>query len=112
MSTEVVKEAKLEEEPRQCTKKEKLGHAIGVLGHDSMYTLWSTWTTPFLTDILKLPAGFLAFLFGGARFFDAFTDISMGIYWYSTLFPAPAGMNRFGLLCYDEWQACSPRLRG
>ena len=57
MSTEVVKEAKLEEEPRQCTKKEKLGHAIGVLGHDSMYTLWSTWTTPFLTDILKLPAG-------------------------------------------------------
>ena len=79
MSTEVVKEAKLEEEPRQCTKKEKLGHAIGVLGHDSMYTLWSTWTTPFLTDILKLPAGFLAFLFGGARFFDAFTDISMGI---------------------------------
>ena len=59
MSTEVVKEAKLEEEPRQCTKKEKLGHAIGVLGHDSMYTLWSTWTTPFLTDILKLPAGFL-----------------------------------------------------
>ena len=39
----------------------------------------STWTTPFLTDILKLPAGFLAFLFGGARFFDAFTDISMGI---------------------------------
>ena len=53
MSTEVVKEAKLEEEPRQCTKKEKLGHAIGVLGHDSMYTLWSTWTTPFLTDILK-----------------------------------------------------------
>ena len=36
MSTEVVKEAKLEEEPRQCTKKEKLGHAIGVLGHDSM----------------------------------------------------------------------------
>lgn len=79
VSTEVVKEAKLEEEPRQCTKKEKLGHAIGVLGHDSMYTLWSTWTTPFLTDILKLPAGFLAFLFGGARFFDAFTDISMGI---------------------------------
>ena len=79
MSTEVVKEAKLEEEPRQCTKKEKLGHAIGVLGHASMYTLWSTWTTPFLTDILKLPAGFLAFLFGGARFFDAFTDISMGI---------------------------------
>ena len=54
MSTEVVKEAKLEEEPRQCTKKEKLGHAIGVLGHDSMYTLWSTWTTPFLTYRLNV----------------------------------------------------------
>ena len=53
MSTEVVKEAKLEEEPRQCTKKEKLGHAIGVLGHDSMYTLWSTWTTPFFNGYSK-----------------------------------------------------------
>lgn len=77
--SEAVKETAIEEEPRQCTKKEMLGHAIGVLGHDSMYTLWSTWTTPFLTDILQLPAIFLAFLFGGARFFDAFTDISMGV---------------------------------
>lgn len=77
--SEAVKEVAVEEEPRQCTKKEMLAHAIGVLGHDSMYTLWSTWTTPFLTDILKLPALFLAFLFGGARIFDAFTDISMGV---------------------------------
>ncbi len=76
--SEVVKEVAVEE-PRQCTKKEMLGHAVGVLGHDSMYTLWSSWTTPFLTDILQLPALFLAFLFGGARIFDAFTDISMGV---------------------------------
>ena len=62
MTHENVKEPRIEEEPRQCTMKEKLGHAIGVLGHDSMYTLWSTWTTPFLTDILQLPATFLAFL--------------------------------------------------
>ena len=27
------------EEPQMCTKKEKIGHAIGVLGHDSMYTM-------------------------------------------------------------------------
>ncbi len=77
MSTEVVKEAKLEEEPRQCTKKEKLGHAIGVLGHDSMYTLWSTWTTPFLTDILKLPAGFLAFLLVGL---DSLTPLPISLW--------------------------------
>lgn len=78
MSTET-KEVVAEEEPRQCTKKEKFGHAIGVLGHDSMYTLWSMWTTPFMTDILKLPAAFLGVLLAGARFFDAFTDISMGV---------------------------------
>ena len=33
MTHENVKEPRIEEEPRQCTMKEKLGHAIGVLGN-------------------------------------------------------------------------------
>lgn len=67
------------EEPTMCTQKEKLGHAIAVLGHDSAYTLWGTWATPFMTDILVLPPAFLGAILAGARFFDAFTDISMGV---------------------------------
>lgn len=74
-----VNEVTKAEEPKQCTRREQLGHALGVLGHDSAYTLWSTWTTPFMTDILQLPAAFLGVLWAGARFFDAFTDVSMGV---------------------------------
>lgn len=40
-------ESAVHEEPTMCTKKEKIGHAIGVLGHDSAYTLWAMWMTPF-----------------------------------------------------------------
>lgn len=74
-----VTETSVHEEATMCTKKEKLGHALGVLGHDSAYTLWATWATPFMTDILALPAAFLGALLAGARIFDAFTDISMGV---------------------------------
>lgn len=69
----------IDTEPMMCTKKEKLGHAIGVLGHDSAYNLWGTWAVPFMTDILMLPAAFLGVLLAVARIFDAFTDISMGV---------------------------------
>lgn len=67
------------EEPKMCTRKEQIGHALGVLGHDSAYTMWGTWMMPFMTDILMLPAAFIAILPTVARFFDAFTDISMGV---------------------------------
>lgn len=53
-------ESAVHEEPTMCTKKEKIGHAIGVLGHDSAYTLWAMWMTPFLTDIVQLPRRFSA----------------------------------------------------
>ena len=36
MSEDVKEVVANEEEPMQCSRKEKLGHAIGVLGHDSM----------------------------------------------------------------------------
>lgn len=66
------------EEPKMCTKKEQLGHAIGVLGHDSAYTLWSTWMTPFLTDVVMIPAAVLGALLAFGRVFDGVNDIMMG----------------------------------
>lgn len=76
MSTEVEKN---KEEAKMCNKREQIGHAIGVLGHDSAYNLWSSWMMPFMTDILMLPAAFIGILTTVSRIFDAFTDISMGV---------------------------------
>lgn len=66
------------EEPKQCKAREVFGHAIGVLGHDSAYTLWYQWVTPFLTDILTIPAAVLGVLLAVARVFDGVNDIAMG----------------------------------
>lgn len=77
--SEQTKEINQVEEATMCTRKEKMGHAIGVLGHDSAYTLWATWAQPFLTDILMLPLAFIGALVAGSRIFDAVTDISMGV---------------------------------
>lgn len=66
------------EEPRMSNKKEQVGHALGVLGHDATYSLWSSWTTPFMTDVLHLPAAFLMIVPFIARIFDAVTDVTMG----------------------------------
>lgn len=73
------KDIVVSEETTMCTKREKWAHAIGVLGHDSAYNLWSTWMMPFLTDILMLPAAFIGVLTTVSRIFDAFTDIFMGV---------------------------------
>ena len=52
MSTEE-KNVVQNEEPKMCTKREQVGHALGVLGHDSAYNLWSSWMMPFMKrDIL------------------------------------------------------------
>ncbi len=77
MSEERNKEQVMEE-PRMSSKKEQLGHAIGVLGHDSAYTLWATWMTPFLTDVAMIPAGVLGALLAFGRVFDGINDIMMG----------------------------------
>nr|WP_325259137.1 glycoside-pentoside-hexuronide (GPH):cation symporter [uncultured Oscillibacter sp.] len=77
--TDEVKSTPKKEEPKMCTKKEQLGHALGVLGHDSAYTMWGTWMLPFMTDILMLPYMFTTILNVAARVFDAFTDVTMGV---------------------------------
>ncbi len=76
--SEETKNAATAEEPKMCTKKEQIGHAIGVLGHDSAYTLWSMWMTPFLTDVAQIPAAVLGVLLAFARIFDGVNDIMMG----------------------------------
>ena len=76
--SEETKNVATTEEPKMCTKKEQLGHAIGVLGHDSAYTLWSTWMTPFLTDVVMIPAAVLGALLAFGRVFDGVNDIMMG----------------------------------
>ena len=76
--SDTVKEATVAKEPYVCTKKEQLGHAIGVLGHDANNTMRG-YTLPFLTDILMLPSAFLVVLTTVAQILDAFTDISMGV---------------------------------
>lgn len=76
--SEQTKNVATTEEPKMCTKKEQLGHAIGVLGHDSAYTLWATWMTPFLTDIVQIPAAILGALLAFGRVFDGVNDIMMG----------------------------------
>ncbi|MDO4292420.1 MAG: glycoside-pentoside-hexuronide (GPH):cation symporter [Eubacteriales bacterium] len=66
------------EEPRMSNKKEQLGHALGVLGHDSAYTVWATWMTPFLTDVVMLPTAVLGILLAFGRVFDGLNDLFMG----------------------------------
>lgn len=68
----------IEEEPKMVSKKEQIGHAIGVLGHDSSYTLWSTWMSAFLTDIVQMPMAVYGFLMAFGRVFDGINDIMMG----------------------------------
>lgn len=68
----------IQEEPKMSNKKEQLGHMLGVLGHDSTYSLWSTWMTPFMTDVLHLPAAFMGVLLAVARVFDGVNDVAMG----------------------------------
>lgn len=76
--SEAVKEVVTTEEPYVCSKKEQLGHAIGVLGHDGANTM-KGYVLPFMTDILMLPPAFLLILTTLCQVFDAFTDISMGV---------------------------------
>lgn len=75
---EVANEKVIKEEPLMCEKKEKIGHALGVLGHDAANTMRG-YTMPFLTDILMLPPAFLTALTVVSQVLDAFTDITMGV---------------------------------
>lgn len=77
--SETVKEVEVvQAEPTMSNKKEQLGHAFGAMGHDSAYSVWSTWMTPFLTDVVQMPAVALGVLLLVGRIFDGVNDIFMG----------------------------------
>ena len=61
------------------SNKERLGHAVGGVGHNLIYALFSGYLLIFYTDIFKLSPGFTAVLFLLARIWDAVNDPMMGV---------------------------------
>lgn len=59
--------------------KEIVGHALGGLGQNIVYALWSGFITAFYTDVYGLNPIFMAALFLVARVWDGFNDPMMGI---------------------------------
>lgn len=58
---------------------EFVGHALGGLGHNTVYALWSGSITAFYTDVYGLNPAFMALLFLAARIWDGVNDPMMGI---------------------------------
>ena len=61
------------------TYKDRFGHAIGGVGHNRIYALFSGYLLIFYTDIFGLSASFTALLFLLARIGDAVNDPMLGI---------------------------------
>ncbi len=59
--------------------REILGHALGGVGQNTIYALWSSWITAFYTDVFGLNPLFMGGLFLFARIWDGFNDPMMGI---------------------------------
>lgn len=58
---------------------EIFGHALGGVGQNMVYALWSGFITAFYTDIFGMNPAVMATLFVVARVWDAFNDPMMGI---------------------------------
>ena len=61
------------------SNKERFGHAIGGVGHNLIYALFSGYLLIFYTDVFKLSPAFTALLFLLARIWDAVNDPMLGI---------------------------------
>lgn len=59
--------------------REIFGHALGGVGQNIIYALWSTWITAFYTDAFGLNPIFMGGMFVAARIWDGFNDPMMGI---------------------------------
>lgn len=60
-------------------KKEYVGFALGGIGHNLIYALFSGYLLIFYTDIFGLSASFTGVLFLIARIYDAINDPIMGV---------------------------------
>ena len=63
----------------KMSKSEQVCHAVGGIGHNLIYALFSGYILIFYTDIFKLSPLFLTVLFLVARIWDAINDPVMGI---------------------------------
>lgn len=59
--------------------KEVLGHALGGVGQNTVYALWSGFITAFYTDVFGMNPAVMAGIFLFARIWDAVNDPMMGI---------------------------------
>lgn len=83
--------------------REIVGHALGGLGQNTVYALWSGSITAFYTDVYGLNPIFMGMLFLVARIWDGFNDPMMGIL-------ADRSKSRFGR--YRCWLLRMPLLVG
>ena len=58
--------------------KEVLGHALGGVGQNTVYALWSGFITAFYTDVFGMNPAVMAGIFLFARIWDAVNDPMMG----------------------------------
>lgn len=58
--------------------RDKIGYAFGDFGNDFTFLLSSMFMMKFYTDVMGISAGLVGILMMGARFLDAFTDVTMG----------------------------------
>ena len=58
--------------------RDKIGYMFGDFGNDFSFIFASSYLMVFYTKVLGLSGFVVGFLFLGARFVDAFTDVTMG----------------------------------
>ena len=58
--------------------KDKIGYLFGDLGNDFTFILSSGFLLKFYTDVIGVDAFIIGIVMMGARFLDAFTDVTMG----------------------------------
>ena len=58
--------------------KDKIGYLFGDLGNDFTFILSSGFLLKFYTDVIGVDAFIIGIIMMGARFLDAFTDVTMG----------------------------------
>ena len=62
-----------------ASNKEVLGHALGGVGQNTVYALWSGFITAFYTDVFGMNPAIMAGSFLFARIWDGINDPMMGI---------------------------------
>lgn len=75
---EVVGVMKTNKATRAFGARDKIGYLFGDLGNDFTFILSSGFLLKFYTDVIGVDAFIIGIIMMGARFLDAFTDVTMG----------------------------------